>query len=72
MLVDQLVKEGGHLGHVSRSWHPKMSPYILDSRDEIHILDLVQTWVYLNQVKQFIARGKKQNYQFLLILLCYL
>ena len=39
MFFEQLVKVGGHLGHAPRSWHPKMAPYILESRDGVHILD---------------------------------
>ena len=42
MFFEQLVKMGGHLGHAPRSWHPKMAPYIVESRDGVHILDLVQ------------------------------
>lgn len=67
MFFEQLVKVGGHLGHAPRSWHPKMAPYILESRDGVHILDLVQSYAYLNQVKQFISRAKKQNRTFLFV-----
>ena len=65
MFFEQLVKVGGHLGHAPRSWHPKMAPYILESRDGVHILDLVQSYAYSNQVKQFLSRAKKQNSTFL-------
>ena len=67
MFFEQLVKVGGHLGHAPRSWHPKMAPYILDNRDGVHILDLVQSYAYLNQVKQFVSRAKKQNRTFLFV-----
>ena len=67
MFFEQLVKVGGHLGHAPRSWHPKMAPFILDSRDGVHILDLVQSYAYLNQVKQFVSRAKKQNSTFLFV-----
>ena len=67
MFFEQLVKVGGHLGHAPRSWHPKMAPFILESRDGVHILDLVQSYAYLNQVKQFVSRAKKQNCTFLFV-----
>ena len=67
MFFEKLVKVGGHLGHAPRSWHPKMAPYILESRNGVHILDLVQSYAYLNQVKQFVARAKKQNSTFLFV-----
>ena len=41
--------------------------YIVESRDGVHILDLVQSYAYLNQVKQFISRAKKQNRTFLFV-----
>ena len=67
MFFEQLVKMGGHLGHAPRSWHPKMAPYIVESRDGVHILDLVQSYAYLNQVKQIISSAKKQNRTFLFV-----
>ena len=67
MFVEQLVKEGGHLGHAPRAWHPRIAPYIKNAQNDIHILDLVQSNAYLNQVKQFISRVKKRNGKFLFV-----
>ena len=60
MFFENVVKVGGHLGHTTRTWHPKMAPYIFDNRDGVHVLDMVQTEIYLNQVKQFLNHAKKQ------------
>jgi small subunit ribosomal protein S2 len=56
-----LLETGVHFGHQARKWNPKMEPYIFTKRNGIHIIDLQQTVVYLNEiyelVKETIARG---------------
>jgi len=42
----QLLEAGVHFGHRTQRWNPKMAPYIYGSRNDIHIMDLTQTWVY--------------------------
>ena len=44
----QLLDAGVHFGHKANRWNPKMFPYIYAERDGIHILDLVQTSILLN------------------------
>jgi small subunit ribosomal protein S2 len=39
----QLLEAGVHFGHKAYRWNPKMFPYIYTERNNIHILDLVQT-----------------------------
>lgn len=41
--LEQLLEAGAHFGHQARRWHPKMSPYIWQARDGIHIFDLIKT-----------------------------
>lgn len=38
-----LLETGVHFGHRTRRWNPKMKPYIFTERNGIHILDLQQT-----------------------------
>ncbi|MCU0497392.1 MAG: 30S ribosomal protein S2 [Anaerolineae bacterium] len=45
----QLLEMGVHFGHRTQKWNPKMSPYIFTQRNGIHIIDLQQTIVNLNQ-----------------------
>jgi small subunit ribosomal protein S2 len=56
-----LLETGVHFGHRTRRWNPKMKPYIFTERNGIHILDLQQTIVLLedayNLVRDTVADG---------------
>lgn len=41
--MEELFEAGVHFGHRSNKWHPKMKPYIFNSYNSIHIIDLEQT-----------------------------
>jgi small subunit ribosomal protein S2 len=51
-----LLETGVHFGHRAQKWNPKMKPYIFAERNGIHIIDLQQTIVNLNQYHDMIAR----------------
>ncbi len=44
-----LLETGVHFGHRTTKWNPKMKPYIFTERNGIHIIDLQQTIVNLNE-----------------------
>ncbi len=56
-----LLETGVHFGHRTRRWNPKMKPYIFTERNGIHILDLQQTIVMIddaaNLVRETVADG---------------
>jgi small subunit ribosomal protein S2 len=56
-----LLETGVHFGHRTRRWNPKMKPYIFTERNGIHILDLQQTLVMIedayNVVRDTVAQG---------------
>lgn len=56
-----LLETGVHFGHRTRRWNPKMKPYIFTERNGIHILDLQQTIVMIDEayrlVRDTIAGG---------------
>jgi small subunit ribosomal protein S2 len=56
-----LLETGVHFGHRTPKWNPKMKPYIFAERNGIHIIDLQQTIVNLNQyhdmVRDIVADG---------------
>jgi small subunit ribosomal protein S2 len=37
------LKAGSHFGHKSSAWNPKMKKFIYETRNGIHIIDLIQT-----------------------------
>ncbi len=57
----EMLQAGVHFGHQASRWHPKMKPYIFGTRNGIHVIDLEQTLVKLDQaltyVRDTIARG---------------
>lgn len=58
-----LLETGVHFGHRAKKWDPRMKPYIFTERNGIHILDLQQTLVNLEEayerVKAEVAKGNK-------------
>ncbi|MEX1018103.1 MAG: 30S ribosomal protein S2, partial [Litorilinea sp.] len=56
-----LLEAGVHFGHRTRRWNPKMRPYIFTERSRIHIIDLQQTVLRLNDyyemVRDTVAKG---------------
>ena len=56
-----LLEAGVHFGHRTRRWNPKMKPFIFTERNGIHIIDLQQTIVRLeqgyNMVREMVAGG---------------
>ena len=58
-----LLETGVHFGHRTRRWNPKMKPYIFTERNGIHILDLQQTIVLLedayNLIRDKVAEGRQ-------------
>ena len=57
----ELLDAGVHFGHLKRKWNPNMAPYIFMERNGIHIIDLQQTIVKLeeayNLVRDTVADG---------------
>lgn len=61
--LEELLKAGAHFGHLTRRWHPKMSPYIFAAKGKRHIFDLVKTKELLtgacNFLEEVALRGEK-------------
>lgn len=48
--MKSLLETGVHFGHRARKWNPKMKPYIFTERNGIHIIDLQQTIVLIDEI----------------------
>lgn len=59
--MKSLLETGVHFGHRTRRWNPKMKPFIFTERNGVHILDLQQTIVMIddcyNMVRDTVADG---------------
>ena len=65
--IKKMIYAGMHFGHQKRNWHPKMAPYIYTERNGIHIIDLIQTYTYLQQVCSFLTECAKGGKTFLFV-----
>ena len=63
----QLLEAGVHFGHKAYRWNPKMFPYIYTERNNIHILDLVQSAQLLKEANVYTQAEAKKNKIFLFI-----
>lgn len=54
-MMRALLEAGVHFGHQTKRWDPKMSQYIFGDRDGIHIIDLHQTAVLLEEAREAIS-----------------
>ena len=61
--MSYLLEAGGHFGHQTKRWNPKMKEYIFNSRDDIYIIDLEKTQKLLeeayNEIKTIASNGGK-------------
>lgn len=60
---EKLIRTGAHFGHETSRWNPKMEPYIFNSKNRIHIIDIRKTirslLVAAEYVREIVAEGKK-------------
>ena len=54
--MKSLLEAGVHFGHQTRRWNPAMKRYIFTHRNGIHIIDLQQTLVLLEEARKAITK----------------
>ena len=59
--LENMLDSGVHLGHQVRRWNPKMSPYIYGKRNGIHIIDVLQTFICLDEASKFLFKMGKEK-----------
>ena len=65
--LGELLDAGVHFGHQSSRWNPKMFPYIYTERNNIHILDLVQSAQLLKEANSYLQSAAAKGQTFLFI-----
>jgi len=63
----QLLEAGVHFGHKAHRWNPKMFPYIYSESNNIHILDLVQSTILLNEANKYLEAAARDGKKILFI-----
>ena len=66
-VVRDLIDAGIHFGHRVGRWNPKMKPYILCSRNSIHIIDIKETIKGILRAKKFLLRVVASNKEVLFV-----
>lgn len=60
--IKKLFDYGAHLGHQTKRWNPKITPFLYGSREGVHIFDLEKTQkaleAALDEIKSQVASGK--------------
>lgn len=66
-IVKELVEAGVHFGHQSKKWHPKMRPYILFQKGNIHIINLEETARQLGEAAEYLSKAVRANKKILFV-----
>ena len=65
--IEKLLDMGLHLGHPSKQMNPKMRPYICGKKNELQLLDLVQSYWFLKRACHFLMLAASQKKTFLFV-----
>jgi len=65
--IRDLLEAGVHFGHRTMRWNPKMAPYIYGSRNGIHIIDLTQTAILLQEAVRILKEVAKKKGKILFV-----
>lgn len=62
-LVKELVEAGVHFGHQSKKWNPRMKPFLLAQKNNIHLINVEETARQLGEAAEYLSNlvreGKK-------------
>lgn len=56
------LKAGSHFGHKKSAWNPKMKKYIYETRNGVHIIDLVKSRPMLEKALEAIEKASNKGY----------
>nr|YP_009240507.1 30S ribosomal protein S2 [Lotharella vacuolata]BAU62641.1 30S ribosomal protein S2 [Lotharella vacuolata] len=52
----RMLQANVHLGHKNKKWNPKMSDFIFQTIEGLHIIDIVQSYIYLYKACQLLYK----------------
>ena len=65
--LKELLDAGVHFGHQTKRWNPKMKPFIFDSRNGIHIIDLSKSVTQLQAACTFLTETVRKGQSVLFV-----
>ncbi len=60
-VLTELLESGVHFGHQTKRWNPKMRPFIAEQRNQIYIIDLIETVRQLEAACSFLTETAQKN-----------
>ncbi|MBV6498222.1 MAG: 30S ribosomal protein S2 [Prosthecobacter sp.] len=66
-ILAELVEAGVHFGHQTKRWNPKMKQFILDSRNQIHILNIEETVKQVEVAAAFLSEIARKGRRMLFV-----
>ena len=65
--IREMLEAGVHFGHKTMRWNPKMAPYIYGIRNNLHIIDLTQTAILMNEAMRILREIAKKRGRILFV-----
>lgn len=59
--LEQLLSSSVHLGHRIQQSNVKMKPFLYSERNGIHIIDLLQSLLFLKKISKFLEKAGLNN-----------
>ncbi|RYD37550.1 MAG: 30S ribosomal protein S2 [Verrucomicrobiaceae bacterium] len=66
-LLKDLIEAGVHFGHQTRKWHPGMKPFLLTTRNNVHIINLEETTKQVAAAADFLCDAAKAGKRILFV-----
>jgi len=66
-ILAEFVEAGVHFGHQTRRWNPKMKPFIMESRNQIHVLNLEETVKQVDAAADFLSTIARKGRRILFV-----
>ena len=65
--VQKLFDTGAHLGHQTKRWDPRITPYLYGSREGVHVFDLDKTQKALEEVLGVLTKASKDGKRIIVV-----
>ena len=66
-LLKDLIEAGVHFGHQTKKWNPGMKPFLLSTRNKVHIINLEETTKQITAAADFLCDEAKKGKKILFV-----
>jgi small subunit ribosomal protein S2 len=66
-VLKELVEAGVHFGHQSKKWNPKMKPFLLTKKNNIHLINLEATVRQIDLASGFLTKLAREGKRILFV-----